>query len=71
MQEQHKCCDACQNAMADKQHAEVIRLLRTQQMGMHIRDEKMAWQLLKVSRAGNSYQSCRVLPVLAQHSLRL
>lgn len=53
MQKQRKFCDACQSAVADKQHAEVIRLLRTQQMGIQIRDEKLAWQLLKVSRAGH------------------
>ena len=65
MQEQRNFCDACQVAVADKQHAEVIRLLRTRQIGMQIRDDKMAWQLLKVKPPARSASIRR----LCQHFL--
>ena len=51
MQEQRSLFCACQSAVAQQQHAEVIRLLRSQHLGLQISDEKLAWRLLKVSRS--------------------
>ena len=47
-QEQRALCRACQEAVADGQLAEVVRLLQRPQLGQQIVDKDLAWHLLEV-----------------------
>ena len=47
-EEQRRLCKACQAAAVHQHPAEAVRLLQSQQLGMCIEDERLAWQLLKV-----------------------
>ena len=49
MQEQHNLCEACLDAVADQHLSQVLRLLRSEHLGMQMRDHTLARQLLKVS----------------------
>ena len=51
MQEQRNLCEACLDAVADQHLSQVLRLLRSDHLGMQIRDHTLARQLLKVSKA--------------------
>ena len=47
-QEQRALCRACQEAVADGQLAEVLRLLQRPQLGQQIADKGLAWHLVEV-----------------------
>lgn len=57
MQEQRNLCRACEDAVADQHLSQVLRLLRSEQLGMQIRDQGLARQLLKVSEATSLWRS--------------
>ena len=47
-QEQRALCRACQEAAADGQLAEVVRLLQRPQLGQQVVDRDLAWHLVEV-----------------------
>ena len=47
-QEQRALCQACQEAVADGQLAEVVRLLQRPQLGQQVVDRDLAWHLVEV-----------------------
>lgn len=52
-EEQRRLCKACHAAAVHQHPAEAVRMLQSQQLGMCIEHERLAWQLLKVTIFAN------------------